>query len=231
MSRRDEIRAGLASVRARIDAACASAGRRPEEIDIIAVTKFFPASDADLLCELGVSSIGENRDQEASAKVAELAHRDRIFVHFIGQLQSKKASSVVQYADAIHSVDRPKLVEALARAAERHGRRPACLVQVSLDDEPGRGGVAPAQALQLANEVARSGSLDLRGVMAVAPLGADPGPAFARLQEVAHGIRQEHPEATWLSAGMSADLEAAIAHGATHLRVGSAILGSRPPLR
>jgi PLP dependent protein len=222
-----ELAHNLARVRARIEVACAHAGRDPAEVRLVAVTKFFPASDIDLLAELGVSAVGENRDQEASAKVSEVARRNALEVHFIGQLQTNKAGSVVSYADVIQSVDRLKLVGALDRAAASRGVRPVVLVQVSLDDPPDRGGVAPDEALRLADEVGACDHLTLRGVMAVAPLGADPAPAFARLREVAGGIQEVHPAATWISAGMSGDLEAAVAHGATHLRVGSAILGSR----
>lgn len=226
-ARRAELADNLARVRERIDAACAQAGRDPSDVQLIAVTKFFPASDIELLVELGIGAIGENRDQEASVKVSELARRQDVQVHFIGQLQTNKAGSVVSYADVVQSVDRPKLVAALDRAAAAHGVRPAVLVQVSLDDPPDRGGVEPQSAEALADQVAGCDHLDLRGVMAVAPLGADPGAAFARLRTVAHGIQQAHRGATWISAGMSGDLEAAVAHGATHLRVGSAILGSR----
>ena len=226
-ARRAELAGNLARVRERIEAACAQAGRDPAEVTLVAVTKFFPASDIDLLVELGITAIGENRDQEASAKVSELTRRQDLEVHFIGQLQTNKSGSVVSYADVVQSVDRPKLVAALDRGAAAHGVRPRVLVQVSLDDPPDRGGVEPQGAGALADEVAGCEHLDLRGVMAVAPLGTDPGAAFARLREVAHGIRQSHPGATWISAGMSGDLEAAVAHGATHLRVGSAILGSR----
>jgi PLP dependent protein len=232
VSRRDELAAGLAAVRARIERACTAAGRDPEDVSVIAVTKLFPASDIDLLCGLGQRAIGENRDQEASAKVTELEHRDQVDVHFIGQLQSKKAASVARYADVIQSVDRPKLVDVLDRAAQDRGRLLGVLVQVSLDDEPaGRGGARPRDLPGLADAVAQKDGLDLLGVMAVAPLGADPAPAFARLRELSDGIREAHPQARWISAGMSGDREQAIAHGATHLRVGSAILGSRPPLR
>jgi pyridoxal phosphate enzyme (YggS family) len=197
----------------------------------VAVTKLFPASDLDLLAELGVRAVGENRDQEAAEKLPQLRHRDGLEVHFIGQLQTNKAGSVAEYADVVQSVDRVKLVRALDRAALSHGRRLAVLVQVGLDDRPGRGGV-PFEGLgPLADAVAGAEALDLRGVMAVAPLGADPAPAFARLRDAARGIREVHPGATWISAGMSGDLEAAVANGATHLRVGTAILGSRQSLR
>lgn len=225
--RRAELERNLARVRGRIEAACEAAGRDPSGVSLIAVTKFFPASDVDLLADLGVTAIGENRDQEASVKVAELHSRGALEVHFIGQLQTNKASSVVSYADVIQSVHRPKLVAALDRAAASQGVRPAVLVQVSLDEPPARGGVEPAGAAALADQVAGCEHLELRGVMAVAPLGGDPDAAFARLAEVARGIQETHPEASWVSAGMSGDLEAAVARGATHLRVGSAILGSR----
>lgn len=225
--RRAELSANLSTVRERIAAACRAADRNPDEVTLVAVTKFFPASDIELLAELGLHDVGENRDQEAAAKLAGLPGRDQLTVHFIGQLQTNKASSVVRYADVIHSVDRPRLVTALDRAAASHAVRPAVLVQVCLDDRPGRGGVRPEDAADLADQVARSDHLELKGLMAVAPLGADPAPAFARLEELSHGIREVHPGATWISAGMSADLEAAVAHGATLLRVGSAILGSR----
>ena len=225
--RRAELAGNLARVHERIEAACVLAGRDPAEVSLVAVTKFFPPGDIDLLAALGVRAIGENRDQEASAKVSELTRRHDIEVHFIGQLQTNKAASVVSYADVVQSVDRPRLVRALEGAAAARGVRPGVLVQVSLDDPPDRGGVEPQEAGALADLVADCEHLDLRGVMAVAPLGADPGAAFARLREVAHGIQEVHPSATWVSAGMSGDLEEAVAHGATHLRVGSAILGSR----
>jgi pyridoxal phosphate enzyme (YggS family) len=225
-SRREELAGRLAEVRQRIDVALDAAGR-DDEVGLVVVTKLFPASDLDLLAELGVEAVGENRDQEASRKVAELTHRNRLTVHFIGQLQTNKAPSVARYADVVQSVDRPKVVRALERAAGAAGRRLDVTVQVSLDPDEGRGGVAPEEARALADLVAGTPALRLRGVMAVAPLGGDPRAAFARLREVGDGIRRDHPEATWISAGMSEDLEAAIAEGATHLRVGSAILGSR----
>jgi PLP dependent protein len=230
-SRRSELQQRLAAVRDRIARACDAAERDPGSVTLIAVTKFFPASDVSLLADLGVKAIGENRDQEASTKLAGVAGRRDLEVHFIGQLQSNKAASVMRYADVIQSVDRSKLVGALDRAAQAGGRRPRVLIQVNLDGSTGRGGVDPGRAGALADEVAAAGHLDLRGVMAVAPLGADPAPAFARLQELARGIREAHPGAHWISAGMSGDLEQAIGHGATHLRVGSAILGSRPSHR
>lgn len=227
-SRRAELATRLEQVHARIGRAVEAAGRADVPA-LVVVTKFFPASDVDLLAELGVTAIGENRDQEAAAKCAQLSHRDRLTVHFIGQLQSNKAGSVAHYADVVQSLDRSKLVRALDHAAQQLGRALDVTVQVRLDEAEGRGGVAPEEARGLADLVAGSGALTLRGVMAVAPLGGDPREAFARLREVADGIRADHPDATWVSAGMSGDLEAAVAEGATHLRVGSAILGSREP--
>jgi len=237
VGRREELAAALAAVQGRIERACIAAGRRREDVHLVVVTKFFPASDVALLAGLGVTDVGESRDQEAAAKVAELRCAEDAGgaavprVHFVGQLQSRKAGSVARYADVVHSVDREKVARALDRGAQAAGRTLDVLVQVSLDADPDRGGVPVAQAGELADLVAGMGHLRLRGVMAVAPLGADPDHAFADLATVAVGIRERHPGATWVSAGMSGDLEAAIAHGATHLRVGSAILGSRPAHR
>ena len=231
-ARRDEIARGLDGVRARIRTACAAAGRDPADVELVVVTKFFPVSDVQVLADLGVRHVGENRDQEAREKLTDpLLDGTGLTRHFIGQLQSNKAASVVSYTDVVHTADREKLVAALAKAAEHQGRRPRVLVQVSLDDAPGRGGAPVAEVAALAETVANHSSLELGGVMAVAPVEADPDAAFARLWEVATRIRAGHPDATWVSAGMSGDLEAAIRHGATHLRVGSAILGKRPPLR
>ena len=230
--RREEIARGLAQVRERIEAACSGAGRRPEDVQLIVVTKFFPVADVRRLADLGVRDVGENRDQEAREKLTDpLLDGANLTRHFIGQLQSNKAASVVSYADVVHTADRTKLVHALSTAAEHQGRSPRVLVQVSLDDAPGRGGAPVGDAPALADAVAAAPGLELGGVMAVAPLEADPDKAFARLWEVATRIRAEHPGAQWVSAGMSGDLEAAIRHGATHLRVGSAILGMRPTLR
>lgn len=232
--RRDELATNLQRVRERIDAACAEAGRSPEELTLVVVTKFFPASDVALLADLGVTDVAENRHQEAGDKVASLAPdvRHRLAVHFVGQLQSNKAAAVTRYADVVQSVDRAKIARALDRAAGERDHPLEVTVQVDLSgDDAGRGGVAPAELSALVEEVAGLEHLRLRGLMAVAPLGADPAPAFATLAELAEATRRDHPDATWLSAGMSGDLEQAIAAGATHLRVGSAILGSRPAQR
>jgi PLP dependent protein len=228
ISRSEELAERLQVVQDRVDAACARAGRSADEVTLVVVTKAFPASDVRLLAALGVRDVGENRDQEASRKVRQCADVDVVW-HFVGQLQSNKARSVARYADVVHSVDRVRLADALSRAATSAGRSVTALVQVSLDDGPGRGGARPGDVAAVADRVASAPGLVLGGVMAVAPLGADPRPAFARLARVSDALRTTHPDATWVSAGMSADLEAALEHGATHVRVGSAILGERPP--
>ncbi|MDW5323093.1 YggS family pyridoxal phosphate-dependent enzyme [Plantactinospora sp. KLBMP9567] len=238
-ARRAELAANLARVRSRIDAACAAAGRDPAEVTMVAVTKTYPASDVALLAELGVRDMGENRDQEAAPKAAEVAATGaRVRWHFVGQLQRNKARSVVRYADLVHSVDSVRLAGALADAAGRHRERPLdVLVQVNLDGATDRGGALvagndPDRGVgAVAAAVAGSDRLRLGGVMAVAPLGVDPEPAFVTLAEVAAALRAEYPGAVAVSAGMSGDLEAAIAHGATHVRIGSALLGMRSTLR
>ncbi|MDQ0691612.1 YggS family pyridoxal phosphate-dependent enzyme [Arthrobacter sp. W4I7] len=229
-----ELAQRLAAVRRRIATAAGAAGREGNLPTLIVVTKFHPAEDIKRLATLGVTDVGENRDQEASAKALELADCGLAW-HFVGQLQSKKAKSVLRYAAAVHSVDRPQLVDALAKAAQAErdntGRAPLdCFIQVSLEDDAGahRGGVVPEEVLPLAERIATSAGLELAGVMAVAPLGAPPEAAFEKLARVSAGLVAEHPGATAISAGMSQDLEAAIAFGATHLRIGSDILGSRP---
>jgi len=228
--RRDELAANLAAVRDRIARACADSGRASDEVRLVVVTKFFPASDVRLLADLGVTDVGENRHQEAEAKAAECADLGLTW-HFIGGLQSNKAAAVAAYAGVVESVDRRKLVAPLARGA---GERPVdVLLQVSLDPpgREGRAGADPAELSALAAAVAGAGPLRLRGLMAVAPLGEDPAPAFDRLAAIRADFLAEHPDARWLSAGMSGDLEHAVRAGATHVRIGSAVLGSRPRLK
>jgi pyridoxal phosphate enzyme (YggS family) len=196
------------------------------------VTKFFPESDVRLLAALGVTAVGENRHQEASVKAAACADLHLTW-HFIGSIQSNKAAAIAGYSDVVESVDRTKLVAALDRGAAERDRIVDCLVQVSLDppDAHGRSGAAPKVVPEVAAAIEAAASLRLRGVMAVAPLGAPPLPAFERLAEVAADLRRDHPAATVVSAGMSGDLEEAIRCGATHVRVGSAVLGPRPPIK
>ncbi|NYJ01870.1 hypothetical protein HNR19_002568 [Nocardioides thalensis] len=232
MSRAEELAARLSRVRDRIASACGAAGRDPSEVSLIVVTKYFPASDVRLLADLGVTDVGENRHQEAEAKAAETTDVP-VTWHFIGGLQSNKAAAVARYAGVVHSVDRAKLVGALDRGAAARGGAVDVLLQVSLDPpgREGRAGADPADVPALADAVEAADHLRLRGLMAVAPLGEDPEEAFARLADVRAAFLADHPDATWLSAGMSGDLEAAIAAGATHVRVGTAVLGSRPAVQ
>jgi hypothetical protein len=224
-----ELVGSLGAVRNRIADACESVGRDPRSVTLIAVTKTYPASDVAALAALGVHDIGESKDQEASAKVAELPDLG-VRWHMVGRLQTNKARSVAGWAGAVHSVDRPKLVRALADAAAARPEPLDVFVQVSLDADPGRGGVGAADLDALCDQVAAAESLRLRGLMAVAPMDSDPDQAFADLAELADRVRRAHPEAHALSAGMSGDLEAAIRNGATHVRVGTALLGRRPPV-
>lgn len=232
-----ELQGRLAAVRHRISAATEAAGRHGNPPELIVVTKFHSADDVRRLAALGVTDMGENRDQEASDKAARLSDLGLRW-HFVGQLQSNKAKSVVRYAHAIHSVDRPQLAAALARSIateqDRTGRGPLeCFIQVSLDDDAGshRGGASRLDVAALADQLAGSPGLVLAGLMAVAPLGSDPDAAFGRLAEISAHLLKDHPSASGISAGMSQDLESAVRAGATHLRIGSDILGSRPALR
>ncbi len=232
-ARQEQVAAGLARVEERIEAACRAAGRQRDELTLVVVTKFFPASDVRILHELGVREVGENRHQEAVDKHAECVDLPLRW-HFIGHLQSNKAAAVGAWADVVQSVDRARLLPGLSRAAHQRDTTLEVLVQVSLDppDAAGsRSGVAPEEAVQLAGESAAAEGLRLRGVMGVAPLGGDPAAAFAELADVSARVRTRVPSATWISAGMSGDLEQAIAAGATHVRVGSAVLGNRPTHR
>ncbi|MFF5338710.1 YggS family pyridoxal phosphate-dependent enzyme [Streptomyces sp. NPDC013181] len=235
--RKEELAANLARVEERIASACAAAGRDREEVTLLVVTKTYPASDVRILHELGVRQVAENRDQDAAPKAAECSDLSLSW-HFVGQLQTNKVRSVVSYADVVQSVDRVKLVTALSSAAGRAGREIGCLIQVALDAESGergaRGGVAPDGIGELADAVAGAPGLRLDGLMTVAPLS---GPfagrqraAFDRLMEFSSRLRGNHPAANMVSAGMSADLEDAIAAGATHVRVGTAVLGVRAGL-
>ena len=231
-ARRDELAANLDVVRRRIATACSEAGRPQDDVSLVVVTKFFPASDVRLLADLGVTDVGENRHQEAEAKAAECADLGLRW-HFIGGLQSNKAAAVASYADTVESLDRAKLVGPLSRGAQARGRDVEVLLQVSLDPAGAehRSGAVPSDVADLARRVEEAPMLRLRGLMAVAPLGEAPEAAFSRLADVRADFVREHPDATVLSAGMSGDLEAAITHGATHVRVGSAVLGPRPEVQ
>ena len=215
-------------MRRRIAKACAAAGRDPGELTLIAVTKTRPASDVRLVSELGLSDVGENRDAEAAPKAALCADLDLTW-HFVGQLQTNKCASVVRYASVVHSVDRSRLIRALGQAARRAERVIDCLVEVSVDGDPARGGAPAGEVPALAEALEATEGLVLRGVMAVAPLGMAPADAFARLLDSAAAVRAVRASATVISAGMSGDLEAAVEAGATHLRIGTALLGDRRP--
>ncbi|CAM5745267.1 putative UPF0001 protein [Streptomyces afghaniensis 772] len=235
--RKDELAANLAKVERRIADACEAAGRGRDEVTLIVVTKTYPATDVRILAELGVRHVAENRDQDAAPKAAACMDLPLSW-HFVGQLQTNKVRSVVGYADFVQSVDRSKLVTALSKEAVRAGRELGCLIQVALDageSERGeRGGVAPAGIEELADLVAQAPGLRLGGLMTVAPLTGEYAgreqAAFGRLMDLSTDLRRSHPAATMVSAGMSADLEQAVAAGATHVRVGSAVLGVRPRL-
>jgi hypothetical protein len=229
VTRTDELAANLAAVEQRVAAACAAAGRGRGEVTVVAVSKTWPATDVALLRDLGVGDFGENRSDEAARKAAAVPD---VHWHFVGTVQTNKARSIASYADVVHSVDRATVFDALSAGAARAARTVGVLIQVDLDPTPHRGGVPPEDAAELADLTARAEGLRLDGVMAIAPLGADPAPAFARLASVAEQVRRLHPEATTVSAGMSGDLEAAIAAGANLLRVGTALFGTRlPPSR
>lgn len=233
-TRRAELAARLAAVRERIDAACVTAGRQPGEVALLAVTKTVPAADVGLLVELGLTVFGENRVQEAGAKVEEVARtHPGARWHLVGGLQRNKARSVVRWADQVESVDSARLADALdaaVRRAQDTGDRSgplSVLLQFSVDGDPDRGG-APLEALiPLAEHVAGCAGLRLDGLMAVAPLGMDTERAFASVAAAAERLRTAYPQARTLSAGMSGDLEVAIGHGSDVVRVGTALVGER----
>lgn len=245
----DDLRAvaqRAAAFRDRLDGACRAAGRSPGEVSLIAVTKNHPYQYAAQAIACGLLDLGENKPQELAAKRAGLREHDpmaeeRATWHFIGRLQRNKARQVVAYADMVHSVDRPALGEALAKAADASERWSAhtplpVLLQVNLDPDASRGdldssvargGAHPADVLRLADEVSGHEILRVRGLMAVAPLGHDPDACFERLYRLSLELRVEFPAAEVISAGMTGDFPSAIAHGATHVRVGTAIFGER----
>ncbi|SDH42907.1 hypothetical protein SAMN04515691_1529 [Leifsonia sp. 98AMF] len=220
----------LAAVREGVADAARAAGRSPDELTTIVVTKFHPASLVRELAALGVHDVGENRHQEAQEKAAELADLDLTW-HFVGQLQSKKARQARRYASVIHSVDRFSLVDALAAREGEGDPDVDVFVQLNLTDDPARGGVADRDLEPLVEHVLAAPGLNLLGVMAVAPLGETPASAFERVRAASDRVRILAPEATSISAGMSQDYREAIAAGATHLRIGTAITGNRPELR
>ena len=220
-TRKEEITRNLQGVKERINRAAQSADRDPADIELIVVTKTFPVSDIEILRDLGETNFGENRDQEAGPK-AEIISATW---HFQGQIQSNKIKSICQWADVIHSISSEKEILKFAQSERKH----QLFLQVSLDGQEGRGGANPADLAQLADLVNESNNLELLGLMAVAPLGVEPDKAFADLAQINQGFAGQFPNSKFLSAGMSGDFEAAIKNGATHIRVGSSILGSRSP--
>lgn len=226
-ARRAELAAALDRLERRVAAACSAAGRERAEVTLVAVTKFHPAADVAALHALGVRDVGESRAQEAAGKHDELPELDLRW-HMLGAVQRNKARGVAAWADLVHSLDSTRLSDALADGADRAGRRLDVLLQVSLDGDPERGGASTEQVLPLAEHVVTAPGLRLRGLMAVAPLAAEPARSFAHLAGLSEAVRREHPQAVLISAGMSADLEAAVQAGSTHLRVGTALLGPRP---
>ncbi|EFV12295.1 YggS family pyridoxal phosphate-dependent enzyme [Segniliparus rugosus] len=230
MSRRAELAERLASVREQVAEACARAGRDAREVTLVVVTKFFPASDAALLYELGCREFGESRDQEARAKVAELGDSvPGVRWHMIGQIQRNKAKSIASWAHVVQSVDEARLVAAFEKAVSERGGQPLdVLVQVSLDGDGRRSGALPEDVPALADQIAASEHLRLQGLMAIPPLAADPAQAYERLARLHDALKADHPSATTLSAGMSGDFATAIAAGSSCVRVGTAILGARP---
>ena len=228
MERKLQLQSNLELVRQEITQACLAAQRAPSEVTLIVVTKTWPASDVEILAELGVTDVGENRDQEAKPKCEELKDLNLTW-HAIGQLQTNKAKSVATWADVVHSVDRVDLVNALTKAVLARTKPLAVLIQVDLDPSPkdNRGGALPSEVMELAALINQSPGLELQGVMGVAPLNGDDAQAFSLLQEVSQQVTQFKSSANWISAGMSGDFEIALKFGATHLRIGSSILGNR----
>lgn len=245
-SRRAVLAAALDRVQARVASAEAAVARPPGSVSLVVVTKTYPASDVALLAGLGVRAVGESREPEAGDKALAVADALPPDVrplrwHQVGQVQSRAARTVARWADVVHSVDRPRLVTALERGADQAGRRLRVLVQVGLDapevagalrdaGRASRGGVAPAEVAALAEAVTACAHLELVGVTGVAPRDGGPERAYDALQEASAALVRDHPDATWVSAGTSADLEVAVARGATLVRIGTAILGERPPM-
>lgn len=217
------------SVLQTIEQAAHSVGRPKEDIQLVVVSKNHPASLVADLVQLGQRAFGENRDQEASKKAQELRNSGLdIQWHFVGQLQSNKVKSVLEYASVIHSIDRPSLVSELSKQLSKQNKQIDGFIELNLTDDPARGGVAPQELLTLAEQVLSVEQINLLGVMAVAGLGKDPAQEFERAVILSRQLQTLAPEATKLSMGMSEDYEEAIRLGATHIRVGSAITGPRP---
>lgn len=231
ISRQQEINENYQKIQNRILESCNSVGRDPSEVTVIAITKTYPASDVDLLNNIGVHNVGENKDQEASQKFNEV--KNKFTWHFVGQLQTNKVKSVVQYADFIHSVDRISLAKEIQKMSKKIDKVQKVLIQIDLDEsqnDENRGGVNPSKLNELAQEISSCPNLELKGLMSVAPLNVSSKEAFLKLAKIQLEFLKTYPLAKMLSAGMSEDLEDAVSHGATHLRIGSALLGERPKI-
>lgn len=224
LKRVDDISQALSEVEERIARACLSAGRVRDDVTLIAVTKTYPISDVQILQGLGINNFGENRDAEGVEKSSLIeAHW-----HYQGEVQSKKIGSISRWADTVHSLDDLSHIEKFNRALETLGDKSLqVFIQVSLDGNPTRSGLQPSDLMQACQAVSDSAHLQLMGVMAVPPVESDPEKSFAQVADIAEGVKRDFPEAKYLSAGMSGDFEVAIAYGATHIRIGSQILGSR----
>lgn len=226
-----EIKENYKKIQSRILKSCSESGRDTSEVTLIAITKTYPASDIDLLKSIGIDNVGENKDQEASQKFREV--KNKFTWHFVGQLQTNKVKSVVQYADFIHSVDRLSLVKEIQKMSQKISKKQNILIQVDLDDsetDENRGGVSASKLSHLAKEISNCPNLELSGLMSVAPLNMAAKEAFTKLKKIQSDFLKDFPTAKMLSAGMSDDLEEAVSHGATHLRIGSALLGERPKI-
>jgi pyridoxal phosphate enzyme (YggS family) len=224
MNRRQEIEENLNQVRKNIAEAASKSGRNPDDINLIVVTKTFPISDLEILYSLGLREFGENRDQEASVKAKALPQD--INWHFQGGIQSNKLKSICSWASMIHSVDQFKYAQIISE--QKSATPMQIFIQVSLDQPPeSRGGVDPAKLIELANRISSLPNLKVLGLMAVGPVDQEVEPAFARLQQIQASFLTYFKDANFLSSGMSGDYEMAISYGATHLRIGSSILGNR----
>lgn len=222
--RADEITNGLAQVKERISQAASKAERFLDEITLIAVTKTYPVSDVAILHNLGISNFGENRSDEGAEKSAQVSG----IWHFQGQVQSRKLREIAGWASYIHSIDSAEHAEKLSRICVEMEKDISIFLQLSLDGAPDRGGVTAAEISALAEQVSQLPNIKLVGLMCVPPVSYEHERAFSEISDIHRGFKGAFPEAKLLSAGMSSDFDVAIAHGATHLRVGSQILGSRP---
>ena len=224
MNRPAQIASNLKQVNENIAKAVKNAGRSIDEITLIVVTKTFPLSDLEILYELGLREFGENRDQEAVEKVDKLPND--IKWHFQGGIQSNKLKSIATWASCIHSVDQLKYAQIISDQNIPIAK--PIFIQLSLDEPPeSRGGVDPAKLFDLALSIEKLPGVSLQGLMAVAPLTSPLSDSFARLRAIQDEFKAVYKNATYLSAGMSGDYEMAISYGATHLRIGSSILGNR----